>query len=58
VAASTAYARNLLALLATLLPAGAKAPDFSDEIQAAIVLTHGGRVVHPRLRTEHSEVGS
>lgn len=48
-AASTAYGRNLLALLAVLMPDGALAPDLDDEIQAAVILTHDGRVVHPRL---------
>jgi proton-translocating NAD(P)+ transhydrogenase subunit alpha len=49
-AASTAYARNLIALLAALMPQGAVALDLGDEIQAAVVVTHGGKVVHPRVR--------
>lgn len=49
-AASTAYARNLIALLAALMPQGSVALDLSDEIQAAVVVTHGGKVVHPRVR--------
>ncbi|WIM92847.1 NAD(P) transhydrogenase subunit alpha [Actinoplanes oblitus] len=45
-AASTAYAKNLLALLAVLTPE----PDLGDEIQAAVTVTHAGRVVHPAVR--------
>jgi NAD(P) transhydrogenase subunit alpha len=50
-AASTAYARNLVALLATLMPAGVLAPDPGDEIHAAVVVTRDGEVVHPCVRT-------
>jgi NAD(P) transhydrogenase subunit alpha len=49
-ASSTAYARNLIALLAALMPQGSVALDLGDEIQAAVVVTHGGKVVHPRVR--------
>ena len=49
-AASTAYARNLVALLAALVPDGAVALDLGDEIQRAVLVTHGGRVVHERVR--------
>jgi NAD(P) transhydrogenase subunit alpha len=49
-AASTAYARNLVALLAALMPKGSVALDLGDEIQAAVVVTHGGKVVHRRVR--------
>jgi NAD/NADP transhydrogenase alpha subunit len=49
-AASTAYARNLVALLAALMPQGAVALDLGVEIQAAVVVTHGGKVVNPRVR--------
>jgi H+-translocating NAD(P) transhydrogenase subunit alpha len=44
-AASTAYARNLCALLPALVPL-----DLADEIQAAVVVTHGGAIVHPKVR--------
>lgn len=50
VAASTAYARNLLALLTGLMPGGEIVLDLEDEIQGAVVVSHGGRLVHPRLR--------
>jgi NAD(P) transhydrogenase subunit alpha len=49
-AASTAYARNVLALLGSLMPRGVVSVDLDDEIHAAVVVTHGGRVVHPRVR--------
>ena len=59
-AASTAYGRNLLALLAALMPDGVPALDLGDEIQAAVVVTHGGEVVHPRVRAllDESEIRS
>ena len=44
-AASTAYARNIEAVLAHLAPGGALAVDLTDEVTSAIVVTHGG-VVH------------
>jgi NAD(P) transhydrogenase subunit alpha len=59
-AASTAYGRNLLAMLAALMPDGVPALDLGDEIQAAVVVTHGGEVVHPRVRAllDESEIRS
>jgi NAD(P) transhydrogenase subunit alpha len=46
-AASNAYSRNITALLQHLTRDGALAIDTADEIQAGVVITHGGRVVHP-----------
>jgi NAD(P) transhydrogenase subunit alpha len=46
-AASTAYARNLAALLAHLCRDGAIHIDLDDEIQAAVVVTHRGGLVNP-----------
>jgi len=46
-AASTAYARNITALLAHLIHDGAFTVDPTDEIQAGVLVTHAGRVVHP-----------
>jgi len=43
-AASTAYARTVTALLAHLVKDGEVVVDTTDEIQAAIVVTHAGRV--------------
>ena len=47
-AASTAYARNLLALLGLLIRDGEVVLDLDDEILRAVTVSHGGRVVHPR----------
>jgi NAD(P) transhydrogenase subunit alpha len=46
-AASTAYARNISALLLHLVADGSLAVDLEDEITAGVVITHGGTVVHP-----------
>jgi H+-translocating NAD(P) transhydrogenase subunit alpha len=46
-AASTAYARNVTTLLLHLVADGALAIDPSDDIQAGVVITHGGSVIHP-----------
>jgi NAD(P) transhydrogenase subunit alpha len=50
--ASALYARNLVAL-ATLFTTkeGAFAPNFEDEILQAAVVTRGGAIVHPNLKT-------
>jgi H+-translocating NAD(P) transhydrogenase subunit alpha len=55
VAASTAYARNAVALLTHLMPGGVVRLDPSDEVQAAVLVCHGGDVVHPRLRDYQKE---
>jgi NAD(P) transhydrogenase subunit alpha len=44
--ASSLYAKNVLALLQTLLKDGALALDTADEVVAGSLLTHGGTVVH------------
>jgi NAD(P) transhydrogenase subunit alpha len=49
-AASTAYARNLCALLPVLLADGELRIDLADEIQAGVVVTHDGSIVHPQVR--------
>jgi NAD(P) transhydrogenase subunit alpha len=46
-AASAAYSRNVSALLRHLLRHGAVAVDPADEIQAGVLVTDGGAVVHP-----------
>jgi NAD(P) transhydrogenase subunit alpha len=46
-AASTAYSRNVASLLATLLRDGRIAIDLADEVQAGVVITYDGEVVHP-----------
>jgi NAD(P) transhydrogenase subunit alpha len=48
-AASTAYARNLNALLAHLIRDGVPHIDPTDEIQAGVVITHQGTVVNPAV---------
>ena len=48
-ASSTAYARNVTAALELLCPDGALALDVEDELLAALLITHGGRVVQDRL---------
>jgi NAD(P) transhydrogenase subunit alpha len=48
-AASVAYSHNVRALLSHLVRDGRLAIDLSDEIQAGVVLTHAGRVVHPAV---------
>jgi NAD(P) transhydrogenase subunit alpha len=45
-AASNAYSRNISALLEYMTKDGALVIDTSDEIQAGVVITHGGRVVN------------
>ncbi|MBM2616312.1 NAD(P) transhydrogenase subunit alpha [Actinoplanes sp. LDG1-06] len=48
-AASTAYARNVLALLGLLMPDGVPDPGRDDEILRAVVVSEGGQVIHPRV---------
>ena len=49
-AASTAYARNVVALLAHLVKDGRPVLDPADEITAGVLVTHDGEVVHPAVR--------
>ena len=46
-AASAAYARNISSLLLHLVTDGALAIDPADDIQAGVVITHDGAVIHP-----------
>ena len=48
-AASNAYSRNISALLLSLVAEGALNIDTTDEIQAGVVVAHGGEVVHPAV---------
>ncbi|MGH3274574.1 MAG: Re/Si-specific NAD(P)(+) transhydrogenase subunit alpha [Streptosporangiaceae bacterium] len=48
-AASAMYARNISALLRYLVKDGVLAIDRSDELQAGVLVTHDGQVVHPAL---------
>ncbi len=49
-AASTMYARNVSALLLSLVKDGDLALDPEDELQAGVIITRDGAVVHPALR--------
>ena len=48
-AASNAYSRNISALLLHMVSEGNLAIDTTDEIQAGVVVAHGGEVVHPAV---------
>ena len=48
-AASTAYSHNIAALLAELIRGGTLTIDPADEIQAGVVVTHQGKVIHPAV---------
>jgi proton-translocating NAD(P)+ transhydrogenase subunit alpha len=48
-AASNAYSRNMSALLLHMVRDGALVIDTGDEIQAGVVVTHDGTVVHPTV---------
>jgi NAD(P) transhydrogenase subunit alpha len=48
-ASSSAYSRNMTALLLHLSSDGALAIDLSDAIQAGVVITHDGTVVNPAI---------
>jgi len=53
-AASAMYARNISALLTYLIKDGELALDLGDELQAGVVITSGGAVVHPALGAPRS----
>ncbi len=48
-AASAMYARNVSSLLQYLVKDGALAIDREDDLQAGVLITHDGQVVHPAL---------
>lgn len=48
-ASSAAYARNVSALLLYMVKDGGLAVDLSDDLQAGVVITHDGHIVHPAL---------
>jgi H+-translocating NAD(P) transhydrogenase subunit alpha len=54
-AASAMYARNVSALLQNLVKDGALALDESDELQAGVIITRDGKVVHPSLAEQGEE---
>ena len=55
-AASTAYARNIAALLAHLVQDGALVFDLDDEITAGVLITRDGEIVHPAVLAEAAEL--
>jgi NAD(P) transhydrogenase subunit alpha len=48
-AASNAYSRNISALLLQIVSEGQLKIDTTDDIQAGVVVAHGGEVVHPAV---------
>lgn len=52
--ASQLYARNVETLLLHFTKEGELDLDMEDEINAGCVITHGGQVVHPRVKAEVS----
>jgi NAD(P) transhydrogenase subunit alpha len=54
-AASAAYSRNVCALLAALVRDGTTAIDPEDDLQAAVLVTHQGRITHPRVAAAVAE---
>lgn len=54
-AASSMYARNISALLQYLVKDGALVVDRDDDLQAGVLVTHDGQVVHPALTASPAE---
>jgi NAD(P) transhydrogenase subunit alpha len=54
-AASAMYARNISALLLYLVSDGELALDRDDELQAGVIITSGGAIVHPALTARASQ---
>jgi H+-translocating NAD(P) transhydrogenase subunit alpha len=57
-AASAMYARNISALLLYLVKDGELALDREDELQAGVIVTSGGAIVHPALAAAPPKPGS
>jgi NAD(P) transhydrogenase subunit alpha len=57
-AASSMYARNVSALLQYLVKDGALVVDPDDDLQAGVLVTHDGQVVHPALTASPAEPAS
>jgi NAD(P) transhydrogenase subunit alpha len=43
------YARNITSLLTYMVRDGKFTVDLDDELVAGVVISHGGKVVHPAL---------
>jgi H+-translocating NAD(P) transhydrogenase subunit alpha len=54
-AASAMYARNVSSLLLYLIKDGEVALDRDDELQAGVIVTSGGAIVHPALTAAASQ---
>jgi H+-translocating NAD(P) transhydrogenase subunit alpha len=54
-AASAMYARNISSLLLYLVKDGELTIDPGDDLQAGVVITRDGQIVHPALRPEQAE---
>jgi NAD(P) transhydrogenase subunit alpha len=54
-AASAMYARNIGSLLLNLVKDGELAIDPDDDLQAGVLITAGGQVVHPALKPEQAD---
>ena len=50
VQASQMYSRNIEKLLLHLTKDGALTLDFKEEITAGCIITHGGELVHPKVK--------
>ena len=57
-AASAMYARNISALLLYLVKDGELALDQEDELQAGVIVTSGGEIVHPALTPAAAKSGA
>lgn len=57
-AASAMYARNVSALLLYLVKDGELALDREDELQAGVIVTSGGEIVHPALTAAAPKSGA
>ena len=56
--ASQAFGRNVSALVSHLVRDGELVIDPADEIQAGVVVTHGGEIVHAGVRQAVEGAGS
>ena len=58
VPASQMYSRNMEKFLLHLLGDGGLKIDFTDEITRGCVITHGGEIVHPKVRELLAQKGA
>ena len=56
--ASVLYARSIETLLMEAIEDGRVHIDLDDEVLAGAVVTHGGRIVHPRLSDTNEEAAN